>query len=166
MAHSPAPSSASPRCVTEVDLASPHRVRRKSTTHRPPQTSITTSAQVRAHSPTQPVLSNGSGVVLDQRTYESLRCAGVTAELTSTILTADELRDLVERMLKVSGCRVDLSSSLVDLRLADRSCLHVVIPGTTRGHGQVDVAKFVVQGRASGCFGSVGPGSRQSVVFL
>ena len=48
---------------------------------------------------------------LDQRAVA--RCsspvAGV-AELTTTILTADEVRDLVERMLKTSGRRVDLSS--------------------------------------------------------
>jgi len=31
-------------------------------------------------------------------------------ELTTTILTADEVRDLVERMLKSSGRRVDLST--------------------------------------------------------
>jgi|SRR5450759_49948 hypothetical protein len=35
---------------------------------------------------------------------------GGTAELTNTILTVDEVRDLVERMLKSSGRRVDLSS--------------------------------------------------------
>ena len=33
-------------------------------------------------------------------------------ELTTTILTADEVSDLVERMLKASGRRVDLSSPL------------------------------------------------------
>jgi hypothetical protein len=32
------------------------------------------------------------------------------AELANTILTSDEVRDLVERMLKTSGRRVDLSS--------------------------------------------------------
>jgi pilus assembly protein CpaF len=36
------------------------------------------------------------------------------AELTTTILTHDEVRDLVERMLKLSGRRLDLSSLFVD----------------------------------------------------
>jgi pilus assembly protein CpaF len=39
------------------------------------------------------------------------------AELTTTILTSDEVRDLVERMLRTSGRRVDLSSPFVDANL-------------------------------------------------
>jgi pilus assembly protein CpaF len=50
------------------------------------------------------------------------------SELTTTILTADGVRDLVERMLKSSGRRVDLSSPFVDATLPDGSRLHVVIP--------------------------------------
>ena len=36
------------------------------------------------------------------------------SELTTTILSAAEVRDLVERMLKRSGRRIDLSSPFVD----------------------------------------------------
>ena len=50
------------------------------------------------------------------------------AELTTTILTDSAVRDLVERMLKSSGRRVDLSSPFVDATLPDGSRLHVVIP--------------------------------------
>jgi pilus assembly protein CpaF len=57
---------------------------------------------------------------------------GGTAELTNTILTADEVRDLVERMLKSSGRRVDLSSPFVDATLPGGSRLHVVIPDITQ----------------------------------
>ena len=46
---------------------------------------------------------------------------GGVAELTTTILTADEVRDLVERMLRSSGRRVDLSSPFVDAVLPDLS---------------------------------------------
>ena len=53
---------------------------------------------------------------------------GGQAELTTTILTSDEVRDLVERMLRSSGRRVDLSSPFVDATLPDGSRLHVVIP--------------------------------------
>jgi pilus assembly protein CpaF len=35
-------------------------------------------------------------------------------ELTTTILTGDEVRDLVEKLLKSSGRRVDLSTPFVD----------------------------------------------------
>ncbi|HET7306104.1 MAG TPA: ATPase, T2SS/T4P/T4SS family [Segeticoccus sp.] len=69
---------------------------------------------------------------------------GVT-ELTSTILTADLVRDLVERMLRSSGRRVDLSSPFVDAALPDGSRLHVVIPDVTRDHWHVNIRKFVVR---------------------
>jgi pilus assembly protein CpaF len=68
-----------------------------------------------------------------------------TSELTTTILTADEVRELVERMLKSSGRRVDLSSPFVDATLPDGSRLHVVIPDITRRHWAVNVRKFVVR---------------------
>jgi pilus assembly protein CpaF len=66
-------------------------------------------------------------------------------ELTTTILTSDEVRDLVERMLKSSGRRVDLSTPFVDAMLPDGSRLHVVIPDITRAHWSVNVRKFVVR---------------------
>jgi hypothetical protein len=53
-------------------------------------------------------------------------------QLTTTVLTEQQVGDLVERMLRASGCRVDLSSPFVDATLADGSRLHVVIPDITR----------------------------------
>jgi pilus assembly protein CpaF len=55
------------------------------------------------------------------------------------------VRDLVERMLKSSGRRVDLSSPFVDATLPDGSRLHVVIPDITREHWAVNIRKFVVR---------------------
>lgn len=52
-------------------------------------------------------------------------------ELTTTILTAGQVRSLVERMLKSSGRRVDLSTPFVDAMLSDGSRLHVAIPDVT-----------------------------------
>ncbi len=69
------------------------------------------------------------------------------AELTTTILTSDTVADLVERMLKTSGRRVDLSSPFVDATLPDGSRLHVVIPDVTREHWAVNIRKFVVRAR-------------------
>ncbi len=66
-------------------------------------------------------------------------------ELTTTILSAQEIRDLVERMLKTSGRRVDLSSPFVDAMLPDGSRLHVVIPDITREHWAVNIRKFTVR---------------------
>jgi pilus assembly protein CpaF len=91
---------------------------------------------------------------------------GGVAELTTTILTADEVRDLVERMLKTSGRRVDLSSPFVDAVLPDGSRLHVVIPDITRSHWNINIRKFVV--RASHLDDLVGLGTltRQAATFL
>ena len=53
------------------------------------------------------------------------------SELTTTVLTAAEVRDLVERMLRTSGRRLDVSVPFVDATLPDGSRLHVVIPDLT-----------------------------------
>ena len=67
------------------------------------------------------------------------------SELTSTLLHTDQVRDLVERMLKPSNRRVDLSSPFVDATLPDGSRVHVVIPDITREHWAVNIRKFVVR---------------------
>ena len=66
-------------------------------------------------------------------------------ELTTTILTAEDVRDLVERMLKSSGRRLDVSSPTVDATLPDGSRLHVVIPDITAEHWAVNIRKFVAR---------------------
>lgn len=66
-------------------------------------------------------------------------------ELTTTILTADEVRDLVERMLKTSGRRLDLSSPFVDATLPSGHRLHVVLSHIARGFVAVNIRKFVVR---------------------
>lgn len=66
------------------------------------------------------------------------------SELTSLILTEQQVHDLVERMLRSSGRRVDLSNPFVDASLADGSRLHVAIPDITRRHWAVNIRKFVV----------------------
>jgi pilus assembly protein CpaF len=66
-------------------------------------------------------------------------------ELTTTVLSEQEVHDLVEVMLQSSGRRVDLSSPFVDATLADGSRLHVVIPDITRRHWAVNIRKFVVR---------------------
>jgi pilus assembly protein CpaF len=66
------------------------------------------------------------------------------SELTTVMLTPTEVRDLVERMLKPSGRRLDLSSPFVDALLPDGSRLHAVIPDITREHLALNIRKFVV----------------------
>lgn len=67
------------------------------------------------------------------------------SELTSAALTEQQVHDLVERMLKSSGRRLDLSSPFVDASLPDGSRLHVVIPDVTRRHWAINIRKFVVK---------------------
>ncbi|HRA49436.1 MAG TPA: ATPase, T2SS/T4P/T4SS family [Actinotalea sp.] len=67
------------------------------------------------------------------------------AELTTTILTRDQVRELVEQMLKVSGRRLDLSSPFVDAALPGGERLHVVIPDVTRDAWAVNIRKYVVR---------------------
>lgn len=66
-------------------------------------------------------------------------------EFTSTILLPDDLRDLVERMLKTFGRRVDLGTPFVDAMLPDGSRLRIVIPDVSREHWAVNIRKFVVR---------------------
>jgi pilus assembly protein CpaF len=66
-------------------------------------------------------------------------------ELTSTILTAEQVQELVERMLKSSGRRIDLSQPFVDAMLPQGHRLHVVLEGISRGFSAVNIRKFVVR---------------------
>jgi len=66
------------------------------------------------------------------------------SQLTTLILSSDEVADLVERMLRSSGRRIDLSTPFVDAMLPDGSRLHVVIPQITRTHLAVNIRKFVL----------------------
>jgi pilus assembly protein CpaF len=66
------------------------------------------------------------------------------SELTTLILTAEQVAELVERMLRTSGRRIDLSTPFVDSMLPDGSRLHVVIPNITRRHMAVNIRKFVL----------------------
>jgi pilus assembly protein CpaF len=88
------------------------------------------------------------------------------SELTTTIFTAQEVRDLVERMLKNSGRRVDLSSPFVDATLPDGSRLHVVIPDITRADWAVNIRKFTVRATSLDDLVTLGTLSPQMADFL
>lgn len=87
-------------------------------------------------------------------------------ELTTTILTAEEVRDLVEKMLKSSGRRVDLSTPFVDAMLPDGSRLHVVIPDITRRHLALNIRKFVVRASRLADLVDLGTLTPQAARFL
>jgi len=63
-------------------------------------------------------------------------------ELTNLVLTPAQVDELVERMLKSSGRRIDLSRPFVDAMLPDGNRLHVVLEGISRGFSAVNIRKF------------------------
>ena len=66
-------------------------------------------------------------------------------ELTNTILSKEDVLELVERMLKQSGRRLDLSSPFVDARLPGGHRLHVVLEGISSDFSAVNIRKFIVR---------------------
>jgi len=66
-------------------------------------------------------------------------------ELSNVILSRAEVQELVERMLKSSGRRVDLSQPFVDAMLPQGHRLHVVLEGISRDFAAVNIRKFVLK---------------------
>jgi pilus assembly protein CpaF len=66
-------------------------------------------------------------------------------ELTNTVLSAVQVSELVERMLKSSGRRIDLSRPFVDAMLPDGHRLHVALEGISRGFSAVNIRKFTLR---------------------
>jgi len=64
------------------------------------------------------------------------------SEALPLVLSDEEVRGLVERMLRPTGRRVDISQPFVDASLPDGSRVHVVIPDITRQHWSVNIRKF------------------------
>lgn len=91
--------------------------------------------------------------------------AGVT-ELTSIRLTDQQVKDLVEKMLKSSGRRLDLSSPFVDASLPDGSRLHVVIPDITAQHWAVNIRKFIARAHRLNDLVQTGSLTAQASTFL
>lgn len=89
-----------------------------------------------------------------------------SSELTSIRLDAGHVRVLVERMLKSSGRRLDLSTPFVDAALPDGSRLHVVIPDITRRHWSVNIRKFIARASRLDHLVELGSLSRQAADFL
>lgn len=87
-------------------------------------------------------------------------------ELTTLLLDDAQVRDLVERMLRLSGRRLDLSSPFVDAMLPDGSRLHVTIPDITRAHWAVNIRRFVVRARTVHDLVALGMLTRGAAAFL
>lgn len=87
-------------------------------------------------------------------------------ELTNTILSEGQVRDLVERMLRTSGRRLDLSSPFVDASLPTGERLHVVIPDVTRRHWAINIRKYVARAHTTADLVPLGTLTPQSAEFL
>ncbi|WP_297081385.1 CpaF family protein [uncultured Demequina sp.] len=87
-------------------------------------------------------------------------------ELTPTMLTAEQVRDLVEQMLAMSGRRLDLSSPFVDATLPGGERLHVVIPEITQRHWAVNIRKYVARARSVGDMVRLGSLTPRAAAFL
>lgn len=69
-------------------------------------------------------------------------------ELTPVVLSAGQVRELIERMLQSSGRRLDISQPFVDAMLPGGHRLHVVLEGISRDHAAVNIRKFVARAHA------------------
>lgn len=117
--------------------------------------------------PLQPYLDDPEieEVWLNAPTHVYVARRGVP-ELTSTVLTTEQVSDLVERMLKTSGRRLDLSSPFVDARLPGGERLHVVLPEMTGGGMAVNIRKHVVRARSLADMVRLGSLTGQAATFL
>ncbi|MGY5765972.1 CpaF family protein [Brachybacterium sp. DNPG3] len=88
------------------------------------------------------------------------------SELTTIVMTDEEIQGIVERMLVSSGRRLDMSTPFVDALLPDGSRLHVVIPSVTRQHWSVNIRKFVVQAVDLDGLVAMGSLTPQAAAFL
>jgi pilus assembly protein CpaF len=66
-------------------------------------------------------------------------------ELTTIILSEEQVRELVERMLSSSGRRLDVSRPFVDATLPGGHRLHVVLRGISRDFAAVNIRKYVAR---------------------
>lgn len=91
--------------------------------------------------------------------------AGVS-ERVHVCLTSESIRGLVERMLRPTGRRIDMSQPFVDASLPDGSRLHVAIPDITRQHWSVNIRKFAARLRSLEDLVGAGAMSEEASRFL
>jgi len=87
-------------------------------------------------------------------------------ELTNVVLTREQVTDLVERMLKQSGRRLDVSTPFVDAMLPDGHRLHAVLEGIARGFSAVNIRKFVLRAATLEDLVRLGSLSPRAAAFL
>ncbi len=87
-------------------------------------------------------------------------------ELTNLRLDAAQVNELVERMLKSSGRRLDISTPFVDAMLPEGHRLHVVLEGIARGFTAVNIRKFLLRAHRLSDLVALGSLTPQAARFL
>ncbi|MDT9591618.1 ATPase, T2SS/T4P/T4SS family [Nocardioides zeae] len=87
-------------------------------------------------------------------------------ELTPLMLSHEQVAELVERMLKTSGRRLDISRPFVDATLPDGHRLHVVLEGISRGFTAVNIRKFLLKAATLGDLVELRSLTPQAAAFL
>lgn len=115
----------------------------------------------------QPLLDDPSVEEIWINAPHQVFCArGGQSELTHIRMESSEIAALVERMLKTSGRRLDLSQPFVDCQLPDGSRLHVVIPDITHEHWAVNIRKFIARAGKLEDLVDLGSLSEQAAMYL
>ncbi|MGH3652579.1 CpaF family protein [Glutamicibacter sp.] len=115
----------------------------------------------------QPLLDDPSVEEIWVNSPQQVFCArGGQSELTHIRMEPAEIAALVERMLKTSGRRLDLSQPFVDCQLPDGSRLHVVIPDITHEHWALNIRKFIARAGKLDDLVDLGALSEQAARFL
>jgi pilus assembly protein CpaF len=70
------------------------------------------------------------------------------SQLTTLVMSTEEVRNLIEGLLMWGGRRLDLSHPFVDARLPDGSRLHVAIPEVTSEHWAINIRKHLMRGKS------------------
>lgn len=68
------------------------------------------------------------------------------SELTTLVMTSEQVHSLMDRILLWSGRRIDSSMPFVDARLPDGSRLHIAIPEVTAEHWAINIRKHILRG--------------------
>lgn len=88
------------------------------------------------------------------------------SQLSNLVMSLEEVRGLIERLLMWGGRRLDLSNPFVDARLPDGSRLHVAIPEITAKHWAINIRKHIVRGNSLAELVKIGVLSAEVQEFL
>ncbi|MFT4287019.1 CpaF family protein [Nocardioides sp.] len=124
-------------------------------------------ARVAGFGPLQPLLDDPAveEVWINQPSRVFAARAG-RHELTNIFLTTEQVEELVERMLKASGRRLDLSTPFVDAQLPEGHRLHVVLAGISREFTAVNIRKHTVRATRLADLVELGSLTTRAAAFL